>query len=58
MLELRNAGYTGDTDEEIMNKWFGDLCRNIGAEEGINMERRGSGLIDVKNLGNGKSEVS
>jgi hypothetical protein len=57
VLNLRTAGYTGATDEEIVDKWFQDLCRNIGAEEGVDMGDRGSGFINVNNLGNGRSEI-
>ena len=58
IVELRLAGYYGETDEEIVDKWFQDLCRNIGAESGVDMDRRGSGYINVNNLGQGKSEIS
>ena len=58
IVELRLAGYYGETDEEIVDKWFQDLCRNIGAESGVDMDRRGSGYISVNNLGQGKSEIS
>lgn len=55
---LRSNGYTGGSDEEIVDGWFQDLCREIGGEEKIMMDRRFSGYINVNNLGNGKSEVS
>ncbi len=55
---LRNNGYTGTTDEEIVDGWFSDLCREVGAEEGVPMDRRFSGYINVNKLPNGKSEVS
>jgi hypothetical protein len=58
IVQLRSNGYQGDNEEAIVDKWFQDLCRNIGAEEGVSMERRGSGFINVNDLGNGKSEVS
>jgi uncharacterized membrane protein YdbT with pleckstrin-like domain len=58
IVQLRSNGYQGDSEETIVDKWFQDLCRNIGAEEGVSMERRGSGFINVNDLGNGKSEVS
>ncbi len=58
VLQLKQAGYKGNSEEEIVDQWFQELCRNIGAEEGIDMERRGSGFINVSNLGNGRSEVS
>ena len=50
--------YNGETDEAIVDKWFQELCRGVGAEEGVDMERRGSGFVNVNNLGNGKVEVS
>ena len=58
VVQLTEAGYKGESEEAIVDQWFQDLCRNIGAEEGISMDRRGSGYINVNNLGNGKSEVS
>lgn len=58
ILELTNAGYTGSTEEEIVDKWFSELCRNIGSESNVNMDRRGSGFINVNNLGNGRTEMS
>lgn len=58
VLQLRGAGYKGASDEEIVNQWFTELCRNVAAEEGIDMSRRGAGYINVNNLGNGRSEVS
>lgn len=58
IVELRLAGYNGDTDEEIVDRWFQDLCRNIGNEAGVDMDGRGSGYVNVNNLGNGKAEIS
>ena len=58
VLELRQAGYTGETEEAVVDQWFQELCRNVGAESNINMERRGSGFINVNNLGDGRSEIS
>jgi hypothetical protein len=55
---LTNNGYKGTTEEEIIDQWFSDLCREVGSEEGISMDRRGSGYINVNKLGNGKLEVS
>jgi len=58
IVMLRSHGYTGIADEELVDSWFQDLCREIGNEEGVMMDRRFSGYINVNNLGNGKSEVS
>lgn len=58
VLQLKQAGYKGETDEAVVDKWFQELCKNVGAETGVDMERRGSGFINVNNIGDGKSEVS
>ena len=58
VLQLKEAGYQGDTEESIVDQWFQDLCRNIGSEAGVNMDRRGSGYINVNNLGDGRTEIS
>ena len=29
---LREHGYTGNTDEDLVDKWFTDLCKNIGGQ--------------------------
>lgn len=58
IVQLRDAGYYGESEEELVDRWFQDLCRNIGAEAGVDMSRRGSGYINVNQLGNGKSEIS
>lgn len=57
VVQLRGAGYDGGTDEEVVDKWFSELCRNVGDESGISMDRRSSGFINVNNIGNGKTEV-
>ena len=58
VLMLRDNGYQGKSEEEVVDLWFQDLCREIGNEQGMDMDRRGSGFINVNNLGNGKVEVS
>ena len=58
VLQLRTEGYHGETDESVVDLWFQDLCRNIGSEAGVNMDRRGSGYINVNNLGDGRTEIS
>lgn len=58
IVQLRQAGYSGDSEEAVVDAWFKDLCRDVAKEEDISMDRRGSGFINVNNLGNGKSEVS
>jgi hypothetical protein len=58
VLELKQAGYgfDGDPDEEIVDRWFRDLARNILADEGQSTDR-GAGFIDVTKLAGNKAEV-
>lgn len=34
--ELRKAGYNGENEEEIIDKWFKNLCQNVLAEDQMN----------------------
>ncbi len=58
VLQLRTAGYNGESDEAIVDQWFSELCRNVGAEEGIDMSRRGSGYVNRALRDDGRTEVS
>jgi hypothetical protein len=58
VLQLKEAGYKGDSEEMIVDSWFGELCRNVGGESGVNMNQRSAGYINVNNLGDGRTEVS
>jgi hypothetical protein len=55
--QLIDAGYSGETNEQIVDMWFRDLARNILQEEGIDTNR-GAGFINVVPIDKGKSEVS
>lgn len=58
--DLRLNGYQGDSEEEIVDAWFKELCGNVAREEGIASPDNpmGAGYINTKNLGDGKSEIS
>ena len=58
VLQLRSEGYTGNSDEEVVDIWFQELCRNVGSDEGVDMDRRGSGYINRALRDDGKIEVS
>jgi hypothetical protein len=57
ILQLKNNGYEGSTEEEIVDVWFQELCRNIGESQKIDMSKRSSGYVNINNIGNGKSEI-
>jgi len=60
VLQLQQSGYgfEGDLPEEIVDRWFRTLCKDVANEEGIDMTDRGAGYINVKKIAEGKSEVS
>ena len=55
-LKQEGYGYDGDPDEEIVDRWFKDLARNVLADEGQDTTR-GAGYINVRKLAGGKAEV-
>jgi hypothetical protein len=59
VLQLKQAGYgfDGDLPEEIVDRWFRDIVRNMLNEEGLD-PGRGAGYINVVPIAKGKSEVS
>lgn len=58
VVQLIEAGYKGSSEEEIVDAWFSELCRNVGAESGVDMDRRGSGYVNRALRDDGKTEVS
>jgi hypothetical protein len=60
VVQLKEAGYgfDGDPDEEIVDRWFRDLARNMLTEEGLDPTRRGAGFINIIPIDKNKSEVS
>lgn len=63
VAKLVKSGYQGDTDADIVDNWFKTICRNILTEEyeqweANQPENQRPRVIDRRDLGNGKSEVS
>ena len=58
VLQLKKAGYgfDGDPEEEIVDRWFRDLARNMLVDEGLD-PNRGAGYINVTKLPGGKAQV-
>jgi len=64
VANLVRAGYMmkpNDSDAEIVDRWFQNICRNIvletyEQEQAMNPER--DRLIKTRNIGDGRSEVS
>jgi hypothetical protein len=68
LLNLVRAGYKksdNDTDNEIVDRWFQSVCRNIALEmyeqEMADPEKRRNDMVRVvsqRDLGNGRTEIS
>ena len=64
VINLIKAGYKmkpDDTDADIVDRWFTNICRNVVLEtyeqyEAMNPER--DRLVKTRNIGDGRSEVS
>jgi hypothetical protein len=59
VLQLKQEGYgfDGDAEEEIVDRWFRDIVRQMLDEEGMDTNRP-AGYINVVPISKGKSEVS
>jgi len=55
-LKQEGYGFEGDPEEEIVDRWFRDLARNMLAEEGQDTSR-GMGYINVSKLPNGRAQI-
>ena len=55
--ELLDAGYSGETNEQIIDAWFRTIVIQMLEEEGLDPDRE-MGYINVVPIGKGKSEVS
>jgi len=59
IVQLKQAGYgfDGDPEEEIVDRWFRDIVKNMLADEGMDTSR-GAGYINVIPINKNQSEVS
>tara|TARA_B110000977_G_scaffold29202_1_gene37825 strand:+ start:1965 stop:2357 length:393 start_codon:yes stop_codon:yes gene_type:complete len=55
--ELLDAGYSGESNEQIVDAWFRTIAMQVLGEEGLNTARE-MGYINVVPISKGKSEVS
>lgn len=55
--QLLDAGYKGETQEEIVDQWFRTIVMQMLDEEGLDNNRE-MGYINVVPIDKGKSEVS
>jgi hypothetical protein len=62
VARLVKSGYRGKTDQQIVDQWFTDVCRNIVMEtfeqEMADPEKRAATSTIRRDLGGGRSEFS
>jgi hypothetical protein len=63
IVNLVKAGYQGKTDQDIVDRWFQDVCRNVVLENFEQWEANQPTdarprVIDRRDLGDGRTEVS
>ena len=62
VANLVRAGYQGKTDQDIVDNWFKNVCRNVVMEtyeqEMADPDKRVNQAIQRKDIGGGKAEFS
>ncbi len=48
-LKQEGYGYDGDPDEEIVDRWFRELCANVVVDEGLDTTVN-TGVIDINSV--------
>jgi hypothetical protein len=56
ITSLRNIGYQGKSDEQIVEQWFQDVCRHIVLET-FEQESAQTSFVERKTRADGRTEV-
>ena len=56
--QLMMSGYRGETDEQIVDQWFQDVCRNVVLETWEQNQADPVNRTKREDLGNGRTAVS
>ena len=51
-LKQEGYGFDGDPEEEIVGRWYRDICTNAAAAEGIDISDQDFGFLNVNRSGN------
>jgi hypothetical protein len=55
---LTKHGYFGNSEEEIVDKWLNDVCRTIITNQYPGMPISPAAIVNKKDIGKGKTEIS
>lgn len=58
VARLIKSGYQGKTDQDIVDNWFQDVCRNVVMETYQQEQADPSNRTNRRDLGNGRTEIS
>jgi len=59
IARLMKAGYQGKTDQDLVDQWFQNICRNVVMETYQQEQAMNPGMkTSKKDIGGGKTEVS
>ena len=58
VARLIKSGYQGKTDQDIVDNWFQDVCRNVVLETAEQYEAMNNRVVKTRDVGDGRSEVS
>ena len=57
LAKLIRAGYKGKNDQQIVDQWFQEVCRNVLMENFEQFEANNPRGIERKDLGDGRAEI-
>ena len=57
LAKLIRAGYKGKNDQQIVDQWFQEVCRNVLMENFEQFEANNPRGVERKDLGDGRAEI-
>lgn len=58
VAKLVKAGYQGKTDQQIVDQWFREICRNVLLENFEQQEANNPRIMNRRDIGSGRTEIS
>ena len=56
--ELRSKGFVGDTDEDVVDQWFNQVCKNVALSQWEDFpEGNRNSFVETTDIGDGRKEI-
>tara|TARA_B100000886_G_scaffold31768_1_gene19849 strand:- start:1139 stop:1516 length:378 start_codon:yes stop_codon:yes gene_type:complete len=56
--ELRTKGFVGDTDEDVVDQWFNQVCKNVALSQWDDYpEGNRNSFVETTDIGDGRKEI-